>query len=372
MATGYVWHELYGWHDTGTNTGLFPANPLAGLQPFNHFESAESKKRMHELLAVSGLLDQLVKLEARPATEEEILRVHSRAHLERIKAESALPKGGDAGDGLSPFGHGGYDIALLAAGGAIVAVDAVLDGEVGNAYALVRPPGHHAVRDMGMGFCIFSNVAVAVRHARSARGVGRVAIVDWDVHHGNGTQEAFYDDPTVLTISLHQDNVFPPNSGALDERGDGAGRGYALNVPLPPGCGNGAYLDAMDRVVLPAIRAFRPELLVVASGFDASALDPLARAMVSSSGFRAMTDRLVDLAEELCDGRLVMSHEGGYSPVYVPFCGLAVLESLSGVKTPVEDSFAPIIDGFAGHELQPHQAAVIEAAAALAASLSSD
>jgi acetoin utilization deacetylase AcuC-like enzyme len=363
---------LYGWHDTGTNTGLFPANPLAGLQPFSHFESAESKKRMHELLAVSGLLERLVPLSPRPATDEEILRVHSRAHLERIKAESTLPKGGDAGDGFSPFGHGGYDIALLAAGGTIVAVDAVLDGDVDNAYALVRPPGHHAVREMGMGFCIFSNVAVAVRHARSARDVGRVAIVDWDVHHGNGTQEAFYDDPTVLTISIHQDNVFPPNSGALDERGDGQGSGYALNVPLPAGSGNGAYLDTIDRVVVPAIRAFRPELIVVACGFDASALDPLARAMVSSSGFRAMTDRLVELAAELCDGRLVMSHEGGYSPVYVPFCGLAVLESLSGVKTVMEDSFAPIVEGFAGQDLQPHQAEIIEQAAALAAMLCTD
>ena len=362
MTTGYVYHEVYGWHDTGTNAGLFGSDPLAGIQPYQHFENAETKRRMHELIVVSGLIDHLTRIAPRHATEDELLRIHTPVHIARIKSESQLPKGGDAGDGISPFGKGGYEIAALAAGGVIEAVDAVVDGRVTNAYALVRPPGHHAISSMGMGFCIFSNLAIAAAHAIAARGVERIAILDWDVHHGNGTQSAFYGNPNVLTISLHQDNVFPPGSGALNERGEGAGVGYALNVPLPPGTGDGGYLSAMDEVVTPAITSFRPDLILVASGFDASAMDPLSRQMVTSAGYRSMTTRLMDVAAATCDGRIAMSHEGGYSPAYVPFCGLAVVETLAGVTT-VPDPFLPIVGGFAGHELQPHQSTVINEAA---------
>lgn len=358
MTTGYVYHELFGWHDTGTAAGLFGSDPAIGVQPFVHFENAETKRRLHELVVVSGLIDRLVRIAPRRAGEDDILRVHTSEHLERIRAESALPKGGDAGDGLSPFGRGGYDIALLAAGGCLEAVDAVLDGRVDNAYALVRPPGHHAVASTGMGFCIFNNVAIAAAHAREVRGVGRVAVVDWDVHHGNGTQSIFVEDPDVLTISIHQDNVFPPNSGAVSERGTGAGQGAAVNVPLPPGTGHSGYLHAMDEVVLPALHAFRPDLVLVACGFDASAMDPLSRQMATSATYRDLTQRLMTAADELCDGRIAMTHEGGYSPQYVPFCGLAVLETLSGTE-PFGDPFLPIVGGFAGHDLQPAQADVV-------------
>ena len=334
MTTGYLYHELFGWHDTSSHAGLFPSDPAAGLQPFQHLENAETKRRIHELVVVSGLIDHLVRLRPRPATDEEILRVHTAEHLARIEIESSLPKGGDAGDGISPFGHGGIAIARLAAGAVIEAVDAVLEGRVDNAYALVRPPGHHAIAATGMGFCIFGNLAIAARHAKAVRGVERIAVVDWDVHHGNGTQAAFYDDPDVLTISIHQDNVFPPNSGALDERGSGAGIGYALNIPLPPGTGDGGYLHAMDEVIVPAVRAFRPDLILVASGYDAGAMDPLARQMVTSAGFRALADRLLAVAEDCCDGRLAMSHEGGYSPIYVPFCGTRGARSDGGGAGP--------------------------------------
>ena len=312
---------------------------------------------------MSGLVDRLVRLAPRPATDEEILRVHTAGYLARIEAESRQPKGGDAGDGISPFGQGGAAIARLAAGAVIECVDAVLDGRVDNAYALVRPPGHHALAASGMGFCIFGNVAIAVAHARAVRDVERVAVVDWDVHHGNGTQSTFYGTPDVLTISIHQDNVFPPDSGRLDERGEGAGLGAAVNIPLPPGTGDGGYLHAVDTVVVPAVRAFDPDLILVASGFDAGAMDPLARQMVTSAGFRAMAERVLALAGECCDGRLVMSHEGGYSPVYVPFCGLAVLEAMSGVRV-LDDPFLPMVGSFAGHGLKPAEADVVAAAAA--------
>lgn len=359
MSTGYIYHEIFGWHDTGTAGGLLPSSVSAGLQPYMHFENPETKRRIHELVVVSGLIDRLERLSPHSATEQDILRVHESAHVERVKHESTLPKGGDAGDGFSPFGNGGYEIALLAAGAVMTAVEAVVSGHVQNAYALVRPPGHHAIRESGMGFCMFSNLAIAAMHARATLGVNRIAVVDWDVHHGNGTQQIFYNDPHVLTISLHQDNVFPPNSGAVTERGEGAGFGYALNIPLPAGTGDGGYLYAMDQLITPALERFQPELILVACGFDASTMDPLARQMVTSDGYRTLTTRLMASAAQLCDGKIAMSHEGGYSPVYVPFCGLSVLETLSGAPI-FADPYLPVVSGFAGQDLQPAQRELID------------
>jgi acetoin utilization deacetylase AcuC-like enzyme len=360
MTTGYVYHELYGWHDTGTNAGLFPADHRRGIQPFQHFENAETKRRIHELVVASGLMEQLTRIAPRKATDEEILLVHTEEHLARIQAESDQPKGGDSGDGLSPFGPGGIEIGRLAAGGVIAATEAVLDGTVSNAYALVRPPGHHARPSTGMGFCMFANLAIAARAVRRTHGVERIAIVDWDVHHGNGTQETFYADPDTLTVSIHQDRVFPPDSGFVTERGEGAGLGYAVNVPLPPGTCNGGYLSAFERVVVPAVDRFRPDLILVASGFDANAADPLARQGVTSSAYRTMTEQLLELAARHCDGRLAMSHEGGYNPVYVPFCGLAVIEALAGVTEPLTDPYEPIFGAMGQTELQPHQTALLD------------
>ena len=269
------------------------------------------------------------------ATVEEVCRLHDRAYVDHIKALSD-DRGGDAG-GLTPFGPGSYEIALLAAGGVLAAVDAVLDGTVANAFALVRPPGHHALAGEGMGFCIFGNAAIAALHLRSARGVARVAIVDWDVHHGNGTQAAFYSDPGVLTISLHQDGCFPPGSGPVEENGEGAGEGANINVPLPRGGGRGAYVAAFERVVVPALDRFKPDFLIIASGLDANAMDPLARMQMHSDGYRELADMMLGVAARNCGGRLVVEHEGGYSSAYVPFCGFAVVEQLSGIRSDVED-----------------------------------
>lgn len=360
MTTGYVYHEVFGWHDTSTNTGLLPADPRRGLQPMYHFENAETKRRIHELVVVTGLIDQLTRLAPRKATDDEILAVHTPEHLARIEAESNLPKGGDSGDGLSPFGPGGIEIGRLAAGAVIVAAEAVLDGTVDNAYALVRPPGHHAIREHGMGFCMFGNLSITAKSVRQTHGVERIAFLDWDVHHGNGAQSIFYDDPNTLTISLHQDRVFPPDTGHVAERGEGAGFGYAVNVPLPPGTGNGGYQAAMDQLVVPAIDAFQPDLILVASGFDANAADPLARQCVTSPTYRYLTERVLDLADRHCDGRLVMSHEGGYNPAYVPFCALAVLEAMAGVDTPWVDPLEPIFGAMGQQELQPHQQALLD------------
>ena len=361
--TGFVWSERYAWHEHGPSGGPLPAS--GWIQPEPHIESADTKRRFHGLLNACGLLDELVTLTARPATVNEVCRFHDPAYVERIRNLS-MNMGGDAGYG-TVFGPGSYEIALLAAGGCIVAVDAVLDGSVDRAYALVRPPGHHAMPDSGMGFCIFGNMAIAVMHARASRNVGRVAVVDWDVHHGNGTEHAFYRDADVLTISIHQDGGFPPDTGRAEDRGQGPGSGANLNLPLPPGCGWGAYDAAFERVALPAIRRFRPDLIVIACGFDASGFDPLGRMMLYSGAYREMTLRLVALADELCSGRVVVCHEGGYSTFTVPFCGLAVVEALSGREAGVEDPFERLIMNMGGQELQPHQAAAIEQAAAAVA-----
>ncbi|TMF05975.1 MAG: class II histone deacetylase [Chloroflexi bacterium] len=353
------------WHDTGTSAWVMPAGLT--VQPLAHIESAEGKRRIKNLVEVSGLVDHLLLLKPRAATEEEILRLHTPEYVARIKRESdAL--GGDAGD-LTPFGHGSYEIALLSAGGCITAVDAVLDGKVDNAYALVRPPGHHAERDSGKGFCIFANVAIAVQHARVTRGVSRVAVVDWDVHHGNGTEHAFYSDPNVLTISIHQDNNFPPSSGAITDTGSGAGAGFNINVPLPAGSGVGAYVATFEKVVAPALRNFGPELIVIASGLDASAMDPLASMMMTSEGYRQLTQIMLATARDVCGGRLIACHEGGYSPAYVPYCGLAIMEELAGVDTGLEDPLLPLLAAMGGQALQPHQATVIDEAAKLAQAL---
>ncbi len=365
MTTGFLWHELYAWHDTGTGASVMPASLT--VQPLGHIESAEGKRRIRNLVEVSGLIDHLVQLKPRPATEDEILRLHTREYVERIKKLSS-EAGGEAGE-ETPFGRGSYEIALLAAGGCITAVDAVLDGKVDNAYALVRPPGHHAERDQGRGFCIFGNTALAAMHARQARGLSRVAIVDWDVHHGNGTEHAFYSDPTVLTLSIHQDNNYPPASGAITDTGDGAGRGYNINVPLPPGSGVGAYIATFERVVAPALRAFRPELILIASGLDASAMDPLASMMMTSEGYRTLTRIVLAVARDVCGRRLVACHEGGYSPAYVPYCGLAIIEELAGIRTGLDDPLLGLLAGFGGQEIQPHQEVVVEQAAKLAAGL---
>lgn len=361
MATGFVFHELYMWHNTWNWNQVF--QPSLTVQPGEHAENPETKRRIRNLVEVSGLLDHLKLIRARPATEDEIGRVHPRAHIQRIKTLSA-DNGGDASV-LTPFGKGSFEIAQLSAGGTMAALDAIVEGQVRNAYALVRPPGHHATADTGMGFCLFGNVAIAIHHARASHKLGRIATVDWDVHHGNGTQSIFYEDPETLTISLHQDNLFPAYSGSRDEIGSGAGKGYNLNIPLPPGCGNGAYVAAFEQVVIPALYKFKPELIVVPSGFDASGVDPLGRMMVSSDGYRQMTRMLMKAADELCGGRLLMSHEGGYSAMYAPYCGLAVLEEMSGHKTHVEDPWAPLMAQWGQQDLQPHQQAAITAAAKL-------
>ncbi len=351
--TGLVWHETYMWHNTA-NTGTYSVE--LGVEPYRHVESPDTKRRFKNLLDASGLTRQLIEVEPRKATEQEVLRVHKPDYLARLKALNET--GGDAGVGAE-MGPGSYDIVLLAAGGVISLVDAVLDGTVDNGYALVRPPGHHAMPDYGLGLCLLCNGAIAGLHAIEARGLSRIAFVDWDVHHGNGTEAAFWQDPRALTISIHQDDNMLP-SGAISDIGEGAGCGFNLNIPLPPGCGYGAYEAVFERVVLPALRAYQPELIIVPCGFDAGAQDPMGRQMMHSRGFHELTLQLMAVADECCQGRLVMCQEGGYNPITVPFHGLAVIEALSGIKSSIEDPKGPMFESLGGQDLQEHQEKAIE------------
>lgn len=363
MATGFVFDERYMWHDTGSAAAYMPAGGF--IQPEPHVESPDSKRRFRNLLEVSGLNKKLVSIEARMATREELLYFHTVEYIEEIQRLSDAG-GGDAGE-ITPFGPGSYEIALLAVGGCLEGVHAVLQGKVENGYALVRPIGHHAEANQGRGFCIFGNAVITARYAQRVHGVQRIAIVDWDVHHGNGTQWGFYKDPSVLTISIHQDGYYPRDSGSIDETGEGDGKSYNLNIPLPAGSGHGAYIAAIERVVSPALQAFNPELIIVASGFDANVMDPLGRMMNTSETYRSMTSLVKELAHEICQNRLFMVHEGGYSTAYVPFCGLAVMEALSGIKTEVVDPYLEFSEDLPGQKLQPHQDAVIKKCEELAA-----
>jgi acetoin utilization deacetylase AcuC-like enzyme len=358
LPTGWVFDERFLWHDTGSSAGMLAAG--GWLEPHHHVESAASKRRFQSLVAVSGLGDALRPIKPRPASDAELGLVHSARYISEIESLSR-DGGGDAGDGTTPVGRGSAGIARLASGGVLAALDDVVTGNVRNAYALVRPPGHHATPDAGMGFCLFNNIAVAARYAQKRYGLGRIAVVDWDVHHGNGTQAVFYGDPTVLTISIHQDRCYPVDSGGLGERGEGSGSGANLNVPLPPGSGDEAYQSTLARVVIPAIEAFQPDLILVACGFDASVFDPMGRMLLHSDSYRSLTRGLLDT----CDHRLVMVHEGGYSEFYVPFCGLAVVEELAGERTEVVDPYLDEARRMVGHSLISAQVEVIDAAAQL-------
>ncbi len=355
--TGFVWDEKYVWFDSRGYQDWLPAEAL--FQPMPSPETAEGKRRFKNLLDAAGITPQLVTIPTRHATVDEIARLHTREYIARIK-EMSDGFGGDAGE-ETPFGPGGYEIALLAAGGAMNAVAAVITGDCENAYALVRPPGHHAERDLGRGYCIFANTALAARHAQLDHGLKRVAIVDWDVHHGNGTEHAFYDDPSVLTISLHQDECYPPDSGHAHQTGEGAGVGANLNVPLPPGGGRGPYELALRDVVLPALERFQPELILIASGLDANMYDINARMNLKAEDYRDFTQLLMDAAGRLCGGRLVMIHEGGYSDMYTPYCGLRIVETLSGLTSTVPDGTMTYGANTALHE---HERVAVAAAAA--------
>lgn len=323
-TVGLVFDDRYLTHNTGEyRIGYKTPYPFA--DPVPHPSSPAIAGRAKHLMDLYGLSDAMIRIEPCLAEDGHLLRCHTRDYLDRVHACDR--EGGDTGIG-APIGRGGEKIARLSAGGVMAACHAVMDGQVDAAYALVRPPGHHAERSRGRGFCVYANVAIAARDVQASFGTERIAVVDWDVHHGNGTQDAFYDDPSVLFISLHQEQLFPVDSGMLEETGTGKGEGFNLNIPLPAGTGNEGYLAAMDRIVVPVLRDFRPDLLIISAGQDASVFDPLGRMSVTTRGYRQMTERMLAVADEVSGGRLVVAQEGGYSETYAPYCSAAIAQAL--------------------------------------------
>jgi acetoin utilization deacetylase AcuC-like enzyme len=291
---GFISHPEYLKHDTGHRHPEEPARLKAIIR---HLES-------------SGTLAQVVRKEPHEPDLDWLALAHTADYIQSIA--EACKQGVRALDPDTYISTDSYHAALLAVGGALLAVDEVMEGTVANAFVALRPPGHHAERERAMGFCLFNNIAIAARYAQKRYGLKRVMIVDWDVHHGNGTQHAFEDDPSVMFFSTHQ---FPyyPGTGRASERGTGAGLGYTVNVPLAAGCGDSEYREVFENIFYPAAQAFQPNLILISAGFDAHRDDPLAGMTVTEDGYAHMTTVVRDIAERFCEGRLVSLLEGGYN-----------------------------------------------------------
>ncbi|HEY3324491.1 MAG TPA: SUMF1/EgtB/PvdO family nonheme iron enzyme [Planctomycetota bacterium] len=308
--------------EQGMNSGKNAALPTAFVYDpvfLDHKVSEGFPERPERLKAIVKRLEekkldaQLLQLKPKPAAEEWIKRVHSAEYIARVKQICS-----EAGEGIKyidtadmPVGAKSYDAALNAAGGVVVAVDAVVEGKAKNAFCAVRPPGHHALKDKAMGFCIFGNVAIAARYIQEKHKLAKVLIVDWDVHHGNGTQYASYDDPTIMHFDVHR-SPFYPGSGSADETGAGKGKGFKINVPLPRGSGDKEYIEAFETKLKPAALAFKPDFVLISAGFDAHERDPLGGMKVTAEGYAELTRIVRKIAGECCSGRIISVLEGGY------------------------------------------------------------
>jgi len=313
MSVGLVYDPIYLEHDTG-----------------QHIENVSRLTEIMKLLEETDLRSKLVSISPRAATVEELAAVHAPgyiAYMERFAQE-----GGRWLDSDTFLAPASYEVARYAAGGVIKAVDGVMQGEVESAFALVRPPGHHATRWEAMGFCLFNNIAVAAKYAQANHRLERILIVDFDVHHGNGTQDAFYEDPGVLYFSTHQHPFFP-GSGGISEIGVGPGEGYTVNVPLPGWCGDSVFLRVFEEILEPVARRFSPQLVLVSAGYDAHWQDPIGGMQLSVTGFARMVGILKRLAGELCQGRIVLTLEGGYDLSALAASVRATFDVLLGNRT---------------------------------------
>jgi acetoin utilization deacetylase AcuC-like enzyme len=331
MAVGYVYDPIYLKHDTG-----------------EHVENAQRLEAIISHLEETGLNKQLTLIKPRAASVEELALVHSKEHISHI--QEVADKGGGWLDPDTVMSADSYEAALYAAGGAIAAVEAVMEGKAKSAFALVRPPGHHATRSRAMGFCLFNNIAIAAEHALAQYKLERVLIIDFDVHHGNGTQETFYDRPEVTYISTHE-YPFYPGTGDVGETGSGAGRGTTVNIPLPAGCGDSEYLMVFEQVIVPAARRFKPQLILVSAGYDNHWVDGLALMQVSVSGFGEMARVINGLAGELCEGRLIFTLEGGYNLRALAASIKATFDVLLG-KTSIDDPLGQPPHGAAAPKIE--------------------
>lgn len=312
MTTGFLYDDQYLQHDPGEG----------------HPESADRLRAVMAHLAEVPWFGELSRVSPRTAEEDWVLTTHAKSYVDR--ARTACAQGAkilDSPDvGISTQS---FDTALLAAGGALALADAVIDGKINNGLALVRPPGHHALQSAAMGFCLFNNVAIAARYLQKKHGLGKIAIVDWDVHHGNGTQDTFYEDPSVLYVSLHQ-YPFYPGTGAASETGAGRGAGATLNCPMEDESDDFDYQKAFTNKVLPKLSEFKPEAVLISAGFDAHAKDPLGNIRLTADCFGWMTLRLMEIADQHAGGKIISLLEGGYDLDALPICVAKHLAVLSG------------------------------------------
>ena len=317
MDTGLVYHEDYLRHDTGT-----------------HPESAERLIHIMAELKEAGIAEKVKMVLPVKASKGQIAYVHTDAYIKGVERMSK--EGGGLLDPDTPICTDSYEIALLSAGGVIKATDEVMDGSNNLKYifALVRPPGHHASSNRGRGFCIFNNIAIAAEHLKRRYCTNRILIVDWDVHHGNGTQDVFFADPSVLYFSTHQYPHYP-GTGWIDEVGKEKGEGFTVNVPLPAGTDDAGYLYALNNVLVPIANAFEPEFVLVSAGFDAHVSDPLASMNVTSLGFGLFVDLIKEIAEKSCNGKIVITLEGGYDLDAIAKSSVSVFNSLLSCREKV-------------------------------------
>lgn len=289
---------------------VYDARYLAHLTGTNHPERPARVEAIDRRIRESGLAEDLVLLEARSAEPVWIEEVHDAAYVRRV--QEACSRGDAIIDSMDTgISSRSFEIALLATGGALAAADAVMGGEIEASFAAVRPPGHHALPDTAMGFCLFNSAAIVARYLQKKHGLKKIFILDWDVHHGNGTQAIFWEDPGVFYYSIHQ-FPFYPGTGAETETGAGAGAGFTLNSPMPAGCTDDDYRRVFEQKLVPALRSFAPEALILSAGFDAHAADPLGGMQLTERGYAQLTRTALDAAGDLCGGRVISILEGGY------------------------------------------------------------
>jgi len=304
---------------------------------YGHPERPERLRASLGALEESGLLDAVDIRPPADATLRDIGLIHSQKYIEQVQRVSE--GGGGQLDMDTTLSEASYRAALRAAGALVNSVDGCLSGEFSRSFCLVRPPGHHALPNRGMGFCVFNNVAVGARYATSRKGLDRIMIVDWDAHHGNGTQDVFYKDPSVMYVSLHQYPHYP-GTGEVDETGQGNGKGYTINLPFPAGTGEEHYLEAFERVIIPAGRRFAPDLVMVSAGYDSHVGDLLCSMRLNDLSYRKMTGLLVGLAKECCNGRLIVTLEGGYNLEAMARSVVQTTGALAGVEVSGKDEAA--------------------------------
>ncbi|MGA1869725.1 MAG: histone deacetylase [bacterium] len=303
-----------------------------------HPECPERLNAIYETLPTLEHLIPLSYLKPRAATNEEVGLIHHMPYIEDIESINRFPVYLDPD---TPITQHSYLAALYATGGVLEGVDTISSGNTFPVFALVRPPGHHAERSFAKGFCLFNNVAIAARYAQQKFGITRVLICDWDVHHGNGTQHAFYDDPSVLYFSVHQYPHYP-GTGSLNEIGSGKGEGFTVNCPLPPGQGDAEYKALFHHILMPIALEFSPELIIVSAGFDAYLHDPLAHMKLSEKGFAFMTYSLMKIATLCSSQKIILSLEGGYHLHGIAQCVSAVIKTLSGAYNDLDEQKIPM------------------------------